>query len=165
MGPYNLELIRHVSHVWIYTVYAFTTYLHSTCICRLTTDFDWNVVNYPVDTNALLSVFLSQLNNDCLLYSKYLHAVFYYKISKYILIGDLFKQALICFYFFYRSRRKQCSYIHPTSKCSISKNTFQFDRIHNHKDKQTFKKSKIKKNKRSLKIYRFLLSIENFHRK
>lgn len=112
MGPYNLELIRHVSHVWIYTVYAFTTYLHSTCICRLTTDFDWNVVNYPVDTNALLSVFLSQLNNDCLLYSKYLHAVFYYKISKYILIGDLFKQALICFYFFYRSRRKQCSYIY-----------------------------------------------------
>lgn len=112
MGPYNLELIRHVSHVWIYTVYAFTTYLHSTCICRLTTDFDWNVVNYPVDTNALLSVFLSQLNNDCLLCSKYLHAVFYYKISKYILIGDLFKQALICFYFFYRSRRKQCSYIY-----------------------------------------------------
>lgn len=112
MGPYNLELIRHVSHVWIYTVYAFTTYLHSTCICRLTTDFDWNVVNYPVDTNALLSVFLSQLNNDCLLCSKYLHAVFYYKISKYILIGDLFKQALICFYFFYRSRRKQYSYIY-----------------------------------------------------
>lgn len=112
MGPYNLELIRHVSHVWIYTVYAFTTYLHSTCICRLTTDFDWNVVNYPVDTNALLSVFLSQLNNDCLLCSKYLHAVFYYKISKYILIDDLFKQALICFYFFYRSRRKQCSYIY-----------------------------------------------------